>query len=113
MRSQRWPPLIRPMLATAGDVRHDRGWVYEFKWDGVPALAYTEGVGGLRLMSRNDLDVTTCYPELAAVADVLGRRAILDGARSSPLARTVQPATVRQWAERVREHERDLLSPES
>jgi bifunctional non-homologous end joining protein LigD len=67
------------MLATAGDVRHDRGWVYEFKWDGVPALAYTEGVGGLRLMSRNDLDVTTCYPELAAVADVLGRRAILDG----------------------------------
>jgi bifunctional non-homologous end joining protein LigD len=74
MRSQHWPPLIRPMLALAGDLPNDDGWVYEFKWDGVRALAYTNGAGGLRLMSRNDLDVTTCYPELAVVAELLGRR---------------------------------------
>jgi bifunctional non-homologous end joining protein LigD len=80
MRSQRWPPLIRPMLAVAGNLPRDDGWVYEFKWDGVRALAYIDGAGGLRQMSRNDLDVTTCYPELAVVADVLGRRrAVLDG----------------------------------
>lgn len=80
MRSQPWPPLIRPMLAVPGDLPNDDGWVYEFKWDGVRALAYTDGDGGLRLMSRNDLDVTTCYPELAVLAGLLGRRpAVLDG----------------------------------
>jgi bifunctional non-homologous end joining protein LigD len=80
MSSQGWPPLIRPMLAVAGDLPDEVGWVYEFKWDGVRALAYTDGAGGLRLMSRNDIDVTTCYPELAAVGDKLGRRrAVLDG----------------------------------
>jgi bifunctional non-homologous end joining protein LigD len=52
------------------------GW--ELKWDGVRAVAYVQG-GGLRLTSRNDKDITRSYPELAALARMLPRPAVLDG----------------------------------
>ena len=61
------PRLIRPMLATLRrglPADQDRyGW--EFKWDGVRAIAYVSG-GEVRLVSRNDKDMAASYPELAA-----------------------------------------------
>ena len=76
------PRLIRPMLATAGplpSLATDHAWSYEFKWDGVRAVAYLGG-GGLRLLSRTDQDMTTRYPELTALATAVGdQHLILDG----------------------------------
>lgn len=57
--------LVRPMLATAGPVPATSGWAFEIKFDGVRAVAYIDA-GGLRLFSRNDRDVTSSYPEIAA-----------------------------------------------
>lgn len=74
------PDLLRPMLAVPGELpRTERGWSYEFKWDGVRAIAYVEG-GRVRLMTRNDLDRTDTYPELRGIGEALGaRQAVLDG----------------------------------
>jgi bifunctional non-homologous end joining protein LigD len=75
------PELLRPMLATLGElpssVQDDR-FGYETKWDGVRTIAYLDG-GTVRLLSRNDLDVTATYPELSGMADAVGVSAIVDG----------------------------------
>ncbi|WKU02332.1 non-homologous end-joining DNA ligase [Micromonospora soli] len=72
------PTLVPPMLASSGALPTGPGWGYEFKWDGVRAIAYVDK--GLRLLSRNDRDVTRAYPELGELATLLaGRRAVLDG----------------------------------
>ncbi|MGW5670261.1 non-homologous end-joining DNA ligase [Micromonospora sp. NPDC003776] len=72
------PKLVPPMLASSGALPTGPGWGYEFKWDGVRAVAYADG--GLRLLSRNDRDVTGAYPELGELPRLLaGRRAVLDG----------------------------------
>nr|WP_236647030.1 non-homologous end-joining DNA ligase [Micromonospora acroterricola] len=72
------PTLVRPMLATSGALPGGPGWGYEFKWDGVRAIGYV--AGGVRLLSRNDRDVTRAYPELDELARLLtGRQAVLDG----------------------------------
>lgn len=75
------PELVRPMLATLGQlppsVQDDR-FGYETKWDGVRTIAYLDG-GTVRLLSRNDLDVTRSYPELAAIGAAIGVAAIVDG----------------------------------
>src|SRR5262249_11253261 len=66
------PALIRPMLAAPGEMpADDAAFGYEFKWDGVRVVGYLEG-GRRRLLSRNDRDVTTSYPELAALPELLG-----------------------------------------
>jgi bifunctional non-homologous end joining protein LigD len=71
--------LIAPMLATLGRLPHGSGWASEFKWDGVRTVAYVRG-DSLLLASRNNLDVTGQYPELAALARMVGgRRLVLDG----------------------------------
>jgi ATP-dependent DNA ligase len=75
----RLPALVPPMLATLGELPTRPGWAFELKWDGVRAVTYAEH-GRVRVVSRNDLDVSGHYPELAAVADWLaGRDAIVDG----------------------------------
>lgn len=75
------PPLT-PMLATPGALpaaAEDAQWGYETKWDGARLLAFVDG-DGVRLRSRNDLDVTVSYPELAGLAGALGdSSAVLDG----------------------------------
>lgn len=72
--------LIRPMLATAATIPvADGGWATEMKWDGVRAIAYVES-GKLRLLSRNDLDITVSYPELGGLPAAVGATdAVLDG----------------------------------
>jgi len=57
----------------------DERWGFEVKWDGVRAIAYVDD-GGATFESRNLLDLTPRYPELAGLAAALaGRRAVLDG----------------------------------
>jgi bifunctional non-homologous end joining protein LigD len=68
------------MLARAGALPRDQlQWAFEIKWDGVRAIAYCEP-GRLRFESRNGLDITASYPELARLGRALGsHRAVLDG----------------------------------
>ena len=74
------PRLVQPMLAIlrrqlpADDDRY--GW--EFKWDGLRAIAYVSGKR-VRLLSRNDNDMTGSYPELAVLAERVQVPVILDG----------------------------------
>ncbi len=64
------------MLAMAGPVPAAPGWAFEIKFDGVRAVGYT-GSAGLRVLSRNDRDVSRSYPEVAALG--LDDGLILDG----------------------------------
>jgi bifunctional non-homologous end joining protein LigD len=59
-------PLIRPMLATLGELPPPPGWAYEFKWDGVRAIVHVDR-GRLQVATRNDRDVADGYPELHAL----------------------------------------------
>jgi len=74
------PRLVQPMLATPRrglPADQDRyGW--EFKWDGVRAIAYVSGAG-VRLVSRNDKEMAGSYPELAVLAERVTTAVILDG----------------------------------
>src|SRR3954465_4251249 len=73
------PDKLAPMPAKSGPLPKGGEWAYEIKWDGVRALAYIEG-GRLRLMNRNERNVTGRYPELRELGRALGpREAILDG----------------------------------
>jgi bifunctional non-homologous end joining protein LigD len=65
------------MLTTTGDLPVGPGWAYEFKWDGVRALA-TIHDGTLRLYARSGAEITLAYPELAPLAGVVPD-AVLDG----------------------------------
>ncbi|MBB5640853.1 ATP-dependent DNA ligase [Cryobacterium roopkundense] len=81
------PPDHSPMLATTGspsDLRPEREWAIEMKWDGIRILACVsrdvpEGTATLR--TRNGLDATPFYPEVAAGvrAAVGSGTAVLDG----------------------------------
>ncbi|MDQ6772602.1 MAG: non-homologous end-joining DNA ligase [Candidatus Dormibacteraeota bacterium] len=72
------PDRAEPMLARlAADLPADDGsWAFEFKWDGIRALGFCES-GRLRLVTRNQEDVTSRYPEIRAMAAALGSRAAL------------------------------------
>ncbi len=74
------PRAIHPMLATMVDKPFDDdSWLYEIKWDGYRAVAFIDG-NSVRLVSRNQNDLTAAYPELhEIVSHVKGRNAILDG----------------------------------
>ena len=73
--------LIRPMLATAGEVPPGRSdeFAFEIKWDGVRLITYVDGAT-VKAVTRNDREVSATYPEIAQLADALdGRPAVLDG----------------------------------
>jgi bifunctional non-homologous end joining protein LigD len=74
------PDHVKPMLALAGaPPKSDKGWAYEFKWDGVRAMLYVEG-GRVKALTRNDKSLNTTFPELRDIGLHLGSRsAILDG----------------------------------
>lgn len=72
-------PFVAPMLAVAATVEEvQHGFAYEFKWDGVRAIASCEQ-GGTTLWSRKGGDITARYPELADLAAAVGAAAVLDG----------------------------------
>jgi bifunctional non-homologous end joining protein LigD len=60
------PDWLEPELATlTADRFSDPAWLYERKFDGERCLAYRDG-DRLRLMTRNQKQVSGTYPELAA-----------------------------------------------
>ena len=71
-----------PMLATPGELPtadEDDAWGYEFKWDGVRAVAAVRD-GVVELLSRKGTDITVRYPELGRPPDVLaGHDVVVDG----------------------------------
>ncbi|MBI2823023.1 MAG: DNA ligase D [Acidobacteria bacterium] len=74
------PQHVRMMLATAVQESFDSAdWIYEIKHDGLRAMAYKQG-NRVRLLSRNDLEMTARFPEVRqAVAQLPLDQAILDG----------------------------------
>ena len=68
------------MLATSvEDPFDDPAWLYEIKWDGYRAVAFIEK-GKLRLVSRNQNDLTAQFGELQAIPKfVKAKTAVLDG----------------------------------
>jgi bifunctional non-homologous end joining protein LigD len=74
------PSAIHPMLASVTEKPFDDpNWFFEIKWDGYRAVAFIEN-GSVRLVSRNQNDLTPRYPELRVLASqVNAKNAILDG----------------------------------
>jgi len=74
------PTEIHPMLATTVEKPFDsQDWLFEIKWDGYRAVAFIEN-GKVRLVSRNQNELTARYPELKDLAkSVKAKTAILDG----------------------------------
>src|SRR5437870_3960595 len=79
-RKARMPEVIHPMLATLVDEPFSNPeWIFETKWDGFRAICFIKD-GAARLVSRNQLDMTHQYPELAGIGkQVKAKEAILDG----------------------------------
>ncbi len=65
------------MLAMTGQLPAGPGWAYEFKWDGVRALADISH-GDRHLYARSGVEITTAYPELFNLAEQVDD-ALLDG----------------------------------
>jgi bifunctional non-homologous end joining protein LigD len=74
------PSEIYPMLATSVSEPFDGAdWLFEIKWDGYRAVAFIEN-GKVRLVSRNQNELTASYPELKDLAkSIKAKTAILDG----------------------------------
>ncbi|MEA3190364.1 MAG: bifunctional non-ous end joining protein LigD [Thermoplasmata archaeon] len=71
-----WVP---PMLATPATLpERPLEFAFEYKWDGVRALASRDG-GRMRVWSRNGNDVTHTFPELQPMARQLPARTVVDG----------------------------------
>jgi len=69
------------MLASRGTtVPTGTGWAHEVKWDGMRVLVDVGGAGegSIRILSRNENDVTASYPELVGLRHV-ARDVLLDG----------------------------------
>jgi bifunctional non-homologous end joining protein LigD len=74
------PTTIHPMLAESVDDAFDSDdWLFEIKWDGYRAITFVDN-GKVRLVSRNQNELTSRYPELKDLAkSVKAKNAILDG----------------------------------
>jgi len=73
------PEQIEPMLGQTGPLpQSSEGWGFEFKWDGVRAIAYWDA-SQIRLESRNLTNITFRYPELHDLGEHLGPSMVLDG----------------------------------
>jgi len=74
------PTTIHPMLAESVEKPFDDpDWLFEIKWDGYRAIAFIEN-GKVRLVSRNQNELTARYPELKDMPDFIkAKTAIMDG----------------------------------
>ncbi|MDN5347847.1 MAG: ligase 1 [Clostridia bacterium] len=69
---------IKPMLAVTGRPFDSPDFIYEAKWDGYRCLAYLDRK--TILQSRNLLDISPAFPELADLHQGVGMQpAVLDG----------------------------------
>ncbi len=103
------PTAIHPMLATSvDDPFDDPEWLYEIKWDGYRAIAFI-AKGKVRLVSRNQNDLTAQYSELhnipsfikADTAILDGEIAAFDEAGRSSFSLMQQRTGIRQGGRRV------------
>jgi bifunctional non-homologous end joining protein LigD len=74
---------IEPMLARVGEeIPAGTDWAFEPKYDGIRVIAYADGAE-VKLMTRNQIDKTAQFPEIAAALAALSRRKrsalVLDG----------------------------------
>lgn len=73
LRKAPLPTTAPAMLATLTEERFSRpDWIFERKLDGVRCLARRDERGRVRLVSRNDQDLSRTYPE---IAEALGAHA--------------------------------------
>jgi bifunctional non-homologous end joining protein LigD len=74
------PAKIQPMLASVVEKPFDDpNWLFEIKWDGYRAVSFIED-GDVRLVSRNQNDLSPRYPELQDLPEhVKAKTAVLDG----------------------------------
>jgi bifunctional non-homologous end joining protein LigD len=74
------PTAIHPMLATSVEKPfEDPEWLFEIKWDGYRAVSFV-GDGKVRLVSRNQNDLTGEFPELHQLSKLIkAKNAVLDG----------------------------------
>jgi DNA ligase D-like protein (predicted ligase) len=74
------PGFVEPMTAKIVTALPDGpGWLYEVKLDGYRALILKDGAR-IRIISRNEKDLTAAYPTVAAAAMKLrAETAVLDG----------------------------------
>jgi bifunctional non-homologous end joining protein LigD len=81
LRETPLPTAAPAMLATLTEERFSRpDWIFERKLDGVRCLARRDARGEVRLLSRNDQNMSRTYPEVAdAVQQLASRDVILDG----------------------------------
>src|ERR1043165_10294457 len=79
-RKTSMPAIIRPMLATLVDEPFsDPEWIFATKWDGFRSVCFIDR-GQARFVSRNQIEMTPQYPELADVPKhINAKQAILDG----------------------------------
>src|SRR5580692_12136686 len=76
------PGWLDPELATlTRDRFSDPAWIYERKLDGERCVAYVSGGGGqVRLMTRNQHQITSTFPEVAdALAAQAAEECVVDG----------------------------------
>lgn len=64
------------MLAVAAPLPHGAEWSYEFKWDGIRAIAAIAD-GAAQLYARSGTDITVAYPELHGLGTLPD--SVLDG----------------------------------
>lgn len=79
-RKAAMPAAIEPTLATLIEKPFtDPAWLFEIKWDGMRVVAFIRN-GKVELRSRRNREVTSQFPELAAIAERLrAKAAIVDG----------------------------------
>jgi bifunctional non-homologous end joining protein LigD len=65
------------------------GWIYEVKHDGHRIAALADGKGGLRLLSRNEIDRTARFAAAVDGLAGLGRSFVIDGEIAAPDERGV------------------------
>jgi bifunctional non-homologous end joining protein LigD len=74
------PLFVEPMAARdAAALPEEEGWIYEIKFDGYRGLGIKHG-GSTRLLSRNNKNLGSDFPELlAALRTIKADTALLDG----------------------------------
>jgi bifunctional non-homologous end joining protein LigD len=74
------PTSVQPMLASVIEKPFDDpDWLFEIKWDGYRAIAFIAD-GNVRLVSRNQNDLTPRYPELRELGKFIrAKSAVVDG----------------------------------
>ena len=102
---------ITPMLATVGtDIPRGEGWVFEPKYDGIRVLAFASN-NGVALLSRNGLDKTRQFPEIADALRALHVRAkrpfVVDG--EVVAMRDGSPARFQELQNRMHVIDRDAI----